>query len=143
MPLVHGLEVGEHAAEPTLVDVGHADALGLLGDGLLGLLLGADEEHVAAGGDGALDEGVAAVDVGQRLLQVDDVDAVALGHDESLHLRVPTTGLVPEVDAALEQLAHGHDGHVRSSFDARRERRLRAAPRRRVCGCRLAVASRP
>src|SRR6185436_13517344 len=60
---------------------------------------------------GLLDEGVRAVDVGQRLLQVDDVDAVALGHDEALHLRVPATGLVTEVDAALEELAHGDDCH--------------------------------
>ena len=58
-PLVHGLEVGEHAAEPALVDVGHADAGRLLGDRLLGLLLGADEHHRAALGDGLLDEGVA------------------------------------------------------------------------------------
>ena len=59
----------------------------------------------------SLTKSYAAVDVGQRLLQVDDVDAVALGEDESLHLRVPATGLVPEVDAALEQLAHRDDGH--------------------------------
>ena len=49
-PLVHGLEVGEHAAQPALVDVGHADAGRLLGDRLLGLLLGADEHHGAAAG---------------------------------------------------------------------------------------------
>src|SRR4029079_11290236 len=65
-------------------------------------------------GHGVLDERVAGVDVGQRLLQVDDVDAVALGHDEALHLGVPATGLVPEVNAALEELAHGDDGHGRS-----------------------------
>ena len=111
-PLVHRLEVGEHAAQPALVDVGHPDAGRLLGDRLLGLLLGAHEHHGAALGDGLLDEGVRAVDVGQRLLQVDDVDAVALGHDEALHLRVPATGLVSEVDAALEKLAHGDDCHV-------------------------------
>ena len=81
--------------------------------GFLGLLLGADEQHLAAAGDGVLDEGVRAVDVGQRLLQVDDVDAVALGEDEPLHLRVPTAGLVSEVDAALEELAGGDDGHGR------------------------------
>ena len=36
----------------------------------------------------------------------------ALGEDEALHLRVPTTGLVTKVNAAVEQLAHGNDGHV-------------------------------
>src|SRR5215207_5026611 len=108
-PPVDGLEVGEHAAQPALVHVRHPDPGRLLGDRLLGLLLGADEHHRAAVRDGLLDELVRAVDVGQRLLQVDDVDAVALGEDEALHLRVPTAGLVPEVHAALEQLLHGHD----------------------------------
>jgi hypothetical protein len=87
------------------------DAAGLLGDGLLRLALGADEHDRPAVGDRLLDEVVGAVDVAQGLGQVDDVDAVALGEDEALHLRVPALGLVPEVRAALEQLAHGDDGH--------------------------------
>ncbi|MCY1313785.1 hypothetical protein D9M70_643410 [compost metagenome] len=62
--------------------------------------------------DGGLDELVGTVDVGQRLLQVNDVDAVALREDEALHLRVPTTGLVSKVDAAVKQLAHSYDGHA-------------------------------
>ncbi len=110
--LEDGLEVGEHPAEPALVDVGHADACRLLGDGLLGLLLGADEHHAAAVGDRLLDELVGAVDVGQRLLQVDDVDAVALSEDEALHLRVPAAGLMPEVHAGIEHFLHGDDGHA-------------------------------
>jgi hypothetical protein len=107
---VDGGEVREHAAEPALVDVGHAHPGGLLGDGLLGLLLRPDEQDGAAVGDRLLDEVEGPVDVGQRLLQVDDVDAVALGEDEALHLRVPPAGLVAEVNAALEQLSHGDDG---------------------------------
>ena len=47
----------------------------------------------------------------QRLLEIDDVDAVALTEDEPLHLRVPAPGLVPEVDTGLEHLLHGDDGH--------------------------------
>ena len=111
-PAVDGGEVGEHAAQPALVDEGHADARRLLGDGFLGLLLRADEQDRAALGDQVLDVGVGLVDVVERLLQVDDVDAVALGEDEALHLRVPAPGLVPEVDTALQQLSHGDDGHV-------------------------------
>ena len=80
-------------------------------------------------GDRLLDELVGVVDVPERLLQVDDVDAVALGEDESLHLRVPATGLVPEVDAAVEQLLHADDCHCSLSA-------LRAADGPRILGCR-------
>jgi hypothetical protein len=118
--LVDGLEVGEHAAEPALGDVRHADAGRLLGDRLLRLALGADEHDRPAVGDRLLDEVVGAVDVAQGLGQVDDVDAVALGEDEALHLRVPALGLVPEVGAALDELSHGDDGHGGASRDVPR-----------------------
>ncbi len=65
-------------------------------------------------GNRLLDELEGAVDVVQRLQEVNDVDAVALREDEALHLRVPTTGLVTEVDAALKQLPHRDDGHGRA-----------------------------
>jgi hypothetical protein len=52
------LEVREHPAEPAVVHVRHADAQRLLLDGLLGLALGADEQHGAALGDGVADEAV-------------------------------------------------------------------------------------
>src|SRR5699024_10335211 len=86
----------------------------------LGLLLGAHEENRAAVSDGVLDEGIGAIDILQGLLQVDDVDPVTFGEDETLHLRVPPTGLMPEVDAALEELAHGDDSHCWSSPTAHR-----------------------
>ena len=47
-PLGDRAPVGEQAAEPAVVHVRHADALGVLLDAVLGLLLGADEEHGAA-----------------------------------------------------------------------------------------------
>jgi hypothetical protein len=36
------------------------------------------------------------------LLQINNVNAVALGENETLHFGIPTTGLVPEVNAAIE-----------------------------------------
>src|SRR6202035_5892933 len=77
--------------------------------GLLGLLLGADVQDAAAVRDGLLDEFVRAVDVVQRLLEIDDVDAVTFGEDVALHLRVPAPGLVTEVDTALQELLHADD----------------------------------
>ena len=50
--------VREQAAEPAVVHVRHADALRLLGDRVLGLLLRADEEDRAAALGDVADEGV-------------------------------------------------------------------------------------
>ena len=110
--LGHRLEVGEHAAEPTLVHVGHAALLGVAAHGILRLLLGADEQDRAATGDEVADVAVGGFHSTERLLEVDDVDAVALTEDETLHLRVPPAGLVTEVGAGFEHLAHRDDSHV-------------------------------
>ncbi len=96
-----GVEVGEGAAQPAGVDVGHAAALGLALDGVLSLTLGADEEEGLAGGDEVGDEPAGLFQAVDGLLEVDDVDAVAFREDELAHLRVPAPGLVAEVDAGL------------------------------------------
>jgi hypothetical protein len=75
------------------------------------LALGADEEDVVAAQDHIAHELLRELDLPKRLLQVDDVNAVALGKDEPAHLRVPPTGLVAEVDAGFEQLFEGRGGH--------------------------------
>ena len=68
-------------------------------------------------GNGGLDEIVGNIDHVKGLEQVDDVDAVALGEDELLHLRVPTTGLVTEVQACLQHFAHSDLSHgITTSF---------------------------
>ncbi len=103
-------EVGQQPAQPAVAHVRHADALGLLLDGLLALLLGADEQHPAAALGGVPEERIGLVDEDGRLLEVDDVDAAALAEDVRLHLGVPAAGLVAEVDAAGEQVLHADRG---------------------------------
>jgi len=39
----------------------------------------------------------------QRLLQVDDIDPVALSEDVFLHLGIPSARLMPEVNTCFEQ----------------------------------------
>ena len=107
----HGLEVGEHAAQPAGVHIVHAHAGSLFLDSLLGLLLGAHEEQGLALLAQLTDEVVGLLQFLHGLLQVDDIDAVALGVDVSGHLGVPTTGLVAEVHAGLQQLLHRYDCH--------------------------------
>ena len=114
--LGHGLEVGEHAAEPTLVDVRHAALLGVTLDRILSLLLGADEQDSAATGHGVAHVGVGRLDTREGLIEVDDVDAGTLAIDETLHLGVPTAGLVTEVDASVQELAHRDNSSHCSTF---------------------------
>src|SRR5215469_2031923 len=116
--LAHGLVVGEGAAQPALVHAGHAAAARLLADGLAGGTLGADEQDGAAVGDEAFHELGGLVVHRQRLLEVDDVDAAALAEDERRHLRVPETGLMTEMHASFEHLAHGHGGRGHYSTPA-------------------------
>ena len=112
----HGAEVGQHAAEPAGVDVVLADTLSLFLDGVLCLLLGADEQDGLAVGCQIADKVVGLFELLDRLLQVNDVDAVALRVDIRGHFRVPATGLMTEVDASFEKLLHGYDCHCVFSF---------------------------
>ncbi len=99
------LEVGQHAAEPAVVDVILAAALGCLGDRLLRLALGADEQHAAARRNDVADRLQALVHHRHGLLEVDDVDPVARAKDVGRHFRVPAARVVAEMDTGFEQLA--------------------------------------
>jgi hypothetical protein len=108
-----GLEVGQHAAQPALVDIRHAGALGFGRDRFAGLPLGADHQDGAAVGGELPDELGGFLEQRERLFQVDDVDLVAMAEDVRGHLGVPEAGLVSEMDTGFQHLTHG-DGHVDS-----------------------------
>ena len=114
---LHGDPVGEEAAEPALVDVEHAAAGGFFGDGVLRLALGADEQHDFALGGEFGDELRRLLEHLEGLLQIDDVNAVALAEDVLLHPWIPALGLMPEVDSGFEQLLHGDSGQTTSLLD--------------------------
>ncbi len=104
-PLRHRVEVGEEAAQPALVHVRHAAAVGPFLDGVGRLLLRADEEDGAAL---AGDLGGEAARLGEEMLgleQVDDVDAVVLPVDVGAHARVPAARLVAEMQTGLKEFS--------------------------------------
>src|SRR5438477_4273 len=111
-PLLDRHEVRKESTEPALVNVVHAAALGLLRDRLLRLLLRPDEQDLAAVRGEVAHDAVRLLDAGEGLLEIDDVDAVALDKDELLHLGVPAARLVPEVNPGLQELFHCHDCHA-------------------------------
>ena len=112
--LADGLEVGEHAAQPALVDERLAGAGGFALHRFAGGTLRAYEKHGAAIGNDALDEVRSFRVQGLRLFEVDDVDLVAFAKDEMGHLRVPEAGLMSEMDTRFQHLSHGHAGHIES-----------------------------
>src|SRR5579883_425132 len=103
---LNGLEVGEHTTEPALIDVEHPAALRFFGHGLLGLLLCSYEENGAALAGKLLDEFVCLVETGHRLLEINNVNAVAIHKDERLHFGVPAARLVTKMDASFKKLFH-------------------------------------
>jgi len=112
-----GAEVGQRAAEPAVVDEELACTSGLFLNDVLSLTLGADEQHVAATTHRLDDEVVGALEERRRLVEIDDVDAVARAVDERAHLRVPALGLVAEVAAGLDEVLHA-DGQVAQCYVA-------------------------
>ena len=90
-----------------MVDVVLAATLGGLRDGARGLPLGADEENASAAGGYVAQGDQRLVKQGHGLLEIDDVNAITRAEQVGAHLRVPTPGLVPEMHAGFEKLAHG------------------------------------
>src|SRR5262249_29771464 len=103
----------EHAAQPALVDEGHAGAAGFLRDDLARLALGAHHEDGAALARELADELHGLDEERLRLLEVDDVDLVAMAVDVRGHLGIPEARLVSEMDTGFQHFAHA-DGHVSS-----------------------------
>src|SRR5207253_8730075 len=99
-------------SEPSLVHIGHARLLRRFLDRVAGLLLRAHEQNRSAASGDAGGEVLRVLQQPLGLLEVDDVDPVALAEDEAAHLRVPAPGLVPEVNACLEQVRDRYVRHT-------------------------------
>ncbi len=102
-----------------MVDVRHPSPRGFLRDRVLGLLLGADEEHGLTFGGLLAYEAHGLVEPAHGLLEIDDVNTVAFGENEWTHARVPAARLVAEMDASFKQRLHlyrcGHSFSLETS----------------------------
>ena len=95
--------IREGAAEPALGDEILAAFLRGFLDRLLRLLLGADEDDLAALGHGLGEELARSFELREGFAEVNDVNAVTRVKDERFHLGIPTPRLVSEVDASFQQ----------------------------------------
>ena len=114
----HGLEIGHHTAEPTGVDVILTAPGRFFTNGVLRLLFRAHEEQGLTALGQFAHEIVGLLQFADGLLKVDDINTVALRVDIRGHFGVPSAGLVPEVDARLEQGLHGNNAGTCHGFDS-------------------------
>src|SRR5690606_2739094 len=97
-------EVRQGAPQPAVDDVVLASPLGFFSDDSLGLPLGTYEKDVSSTSDGLVHEVEGPLEELSRLVQIDDVDAVARSVDVRAHRRIPALRLVPEVDTRVEEV---------------------------------------
>src|SRR5579859_2743732 len=98
---LNGLEIGEHPTEPALVHIKHPAALRFLLHCFLRLLFRANKEDALPLGSQSRDKFVGFVQATDGLLEIDDMNTIALRKDEGFHLWVPAACLMPKVDASL------------------------------------------
>jgi hypothetical protein len=106
------LEIGQHSAKPALVYEEHSTPLCFFQNSIPGLLLGPYEKHALPGRYGFRDELVGTLKEPDGPLQINDVDSVSGAKNERLHLGIPASGLMPEVDSSFQQLFHSYNSHT-------------------------------
>src|SRR6185436_6495755 len=116
--LLYGLEVGEQAAQPALVNVVLTSSLSFLAHRILRLSLRANKEDglAAVFCDCSAYKSERVAKHSLRLLQVNNVNAVALAKDVFLHLRIPAPNLVAEVHSGFQKFFHRNRNQTLISF---------------------------
>ena len=104
--LANGLPVGQHAAQPTVVNIGLTGALGLVFDDLRSRALGANKQHLVLALRHAAHNGNCLVQCRHCQFKVDDMNLVACTKNKGCHFGVPVPSLVTEVSACFQQIAH-------------------------------------
>ena len=107
-----GAVVGQHAAQPAVRDKWHAAPPCFFFHGCARGPLRAYEHDGTTLGRQFADETHRVVQHRQRFFQVDDVDLATGPKNIGGHFGVPITGLVTEMYACFEHLAHGYVSHV-------------------------------
>ena len=89
-----------------MVDVKAVARNGGLGDGVLRLFFGADEQEGLAFKGHLADFIVGGFELFAGLVEVDDINIVARAIDEGFHLGIPLARVMPEVNSRFEQVFH-------------------------------------
>src|SRR5438876_320111 len=104
--LANSREVGQRAAEPALIYIKLAASHCGLFYRFLRLLLTTDKQNFAAATRDFLEKFRGPPKLQDGLIQIDDINLVALFEDERLHLRIPTLRLVSKMNASFQQFRY-------------------------------------
>ena len=104
--LTNGLVIGEHAAQPALIHIGHANPGRLLGNHLGCCTLRTNEHDFLALGRHVAHFDQRFIERRKGFLKIDDVNLVTSTKDKWCHFRVPETGLVAKVHASGQHVSH-------------------------------------
>ena len=96
-------EVGEHTTGPALSNVRHIDSCGLLGNSQFGLFLSSYKKDATTRLCDFFERFSSFVNFSNSLVEVNDVDTVALHEDVRSHSGIPLAFEVAEVAAGLEE----------------------------------------
>ena len=96
------LEVCEHTAEPSVVDIRHTATFRILFDCVGRLFFRTYEKNRFPFRCRISDDIVCISEISKCFLQIDDVDIFSLTENVRFHLRIPSSCLVSEVYTALE-----------------------------------------
>ena len=97
-------------------------------DDVFGLTLGADQQNGFVGLGQRRDEIVGFDRSLSGLLEIDDVDPIALAEDVRAHFRVPTAALGAKMNTGFDKLFDGDNCHLYTPAPSARER-MRNTPR--------------
>ena len=104
--------VGEHAAQPAVVDIVLTSGFRGFADGFLSLALAADEEDFLIAAGQISQEGAGLVQAFFRFLKVDDMDTGLVLEKVLFHAGVPFAGLVAQMNTGFNHLVNQIINHI-------------------------------
>jgi hypothetical protein len=107
--LTNSLVVGKHSTQPALIYKVHPTATSFFLDGFLGLLFGPDKKNTFSIGHGVFNKSIGLIKLLHRLLQINNINPIALHINIGSHLGIPPAGLMTKVNSCFQQLLHSNN----------------------------------
>ena len=106
-----GFVIGQHAAQPALVNIRHSGTTGLFLDDFAGSTFGADKKNFLTPLCHLLDLAKCLVEGRNGMFKINDMDFVTGAENKGFHFRVPVATLMAEMNTGLQHVFHASSSH--------------------------------